>query len=260
MLAGTSFAVGPALVALRNATISAPGADVGYLTRWNGVATRLQARTNGRVERTLSLPGGWGVQLATLDGALSGLSPDGRVLVLSDNVAPTGGIRSRSRFAVVDTKSLTLSREITLGGEYSVDALSPSGRFLYLIHHLSRANATKYVVRAYDLSAGRLLPGTIADKSQAGWLMAGYPVTRATTASGAWVYTLYRQDGNYPFVHALDTVHHTAVCIGLPEKWSQDSWVSAAQLKLRAGMLEVRTKSGETRYALDTKTFRLTTP
>ena len=41
--------------------------------------------------------------------------------------------------------------------------------------------------------------------------MAGYPVARATGPGGRWVYTLYRQPTNYPFVHALDTVARRAV-------------------------------------------------
>jgi hypothetical protein len=260
VLARASSAVGPTLVALRNTMISAPGAEIGYVARGDGQSTRLQALVAGEVTRTLVLPGRFGVQLATFDGGLTGITPDGRLLVLSDNVNPTGELRSRSRFAVVDTRAMKLARDITLPGEFSVDALSPNGRFLYLISHVSHADFTKYQVRAYDLRAGRLLKGTIADKRQSGWVMAGYPVTRAATTDGAWVYTLYRQDNNYPFVHALDTVHRTAVCIGLPAKWNQDSWISSARLELNAGRLEVQTQSGETKFVLDTATFQLTTP
>jgi hypothetical protein len=256
--ARASSAVGPTLVALRGAMLTAPGGTASYLTRADGASTRVQARAGGRVLRSLTVPGAWGVQLATLDGGLTGLSPDGRVLVLSDNVEPSGRLRDRSRFAVVDTRTLQLVREISLPGEFSVDALSPRGRFLYLINHVSRADVTKYRVRAYDLKAGDLLPGVIADKSQSGWTMAGYPITRVATKSGAWVYTLYRQDGNYPFVHALDTVHRTAVCIGLPANWTEDTWISSARLKLGPGKLEVQTRSGETKFVLDTTTLRLT--
>ena len=174
--------------------------------------------------RTLTLPGGWGIQLATLDGALTGLSPNGRVLVLSDNVQPNGSLCVRSRFAVINTHTLTLEhRRSACAATSPVDALSPNAELLYLIHHLPQADASKYQVQAYDLPAGRLLPGVIADKRQAGWMMAGYPVTRTTSASGGWVYTLYRQDNNYPFIHALDTVHHTAVCVGLPANWTTDN-------------------------------------
>ena len=78
-------------------------------------------------------------QLATLHGTLSGLSPNGRVLVLTDNVQPTGSLRARSRFAVIDTRTLTVTATITLHGDFSVDALSPQGEMLYLIHHIPNA-------------------------------------------------------------------------------------------------------------------------
>jgi hypothetical protein len=260
-LAQTSSAVGPSLPALDGSSgISAPNSNVSYLTRLAGSSTTLQAQMHGHTMATLTLPGGWGIQLATLDGALTGLSPNGRVLVLSDNVQPNGSLRARSRLAVINTHTLTRTQTISLHGDFTVDALSPNGQLLYLIHHLPQANASKYQVQAYNLPAGRLLPGVIADKSQAGWTMAGYPVTRATTSTGGWVYTLYRQDNNYPFIHALDTIHHTAICVGLPANWTTDTWISTAQLKLTADTLAIQTKQGKTRFLLNTKTFRITTP
>ena len=90
--------------------------------------------------------------------------------------------------------------------------------------------------------------------------MAGYPVTRATTSTGGWVYTLYRQDNNYPFIHALDTVHHTAICVGLPANWTTDTWISTAQLKLTADTLAIQTKQGKTHFLLNTNTFQISTP
>ena len=252
-------AVGPALPAVDGgAGISAATGAVRYVTRLAKSSTRLQERVDGRVARTGIAAGAWGVQLATLDGELTGLSPDGRVLVLSDNVRPTGNLRPRSRFAIVDTRTLTVTGTIALRGDYTVDALSPNGDTLYLIHHVSQADATKYQVQAYDLTAGRLLPGVIADKRQQGWTMAGFPVTRATSASGRWVYTLYRQDNNYPFIHALDTLRHTAVCIGLPVNWANgQGWISNAKLNVAKGKLEVRGVDGEARFVLDTRTYRL---
>lgn len=261
-LAGGAGAVGPSLPAVDGGTgIATTGGALRYVTRLAGQSTRLAARVNGRTVRTAPLAGGWGIQMATLDGALTGLSPNGRVLVLSDNIHPTGSLRAGSRFDVIDTHAFTVTRTIALRGDFSVDALSPQGDMLYLIHHLSQANATKYQVVAYDLNAGRLLPGVIADKSQAGWLMVGFPITRAVSPGGRWVYTLYRQDDNYPFVHALDTVRHTAACIGLPAKWATaPDWISTAKLELTAGKLAIRTNGGATRFLLDTRTFRLTKP
>jgi hypothetical protein len=259
-VAQTSSAVGPSLPALDGgAAISAASSAVGYTARLKGSSTTLQARAHGHTLRSATLQGGWGIQLATLSGALTGLSPNGRVLVLSDNVRSDGSLRSQSRFAVIDTRTLALVKEVTLHGDYSVDALSADGDLLYLIQHVSRGDLTKYHVRGYDLRAGRLLPGVIADKSQAGWVMAGYPVARATTGDGGWVYTLYLQNHNYPFIHALDTVHRSAVCIGLPANWTiSNGWISAASLKLSAAGLEVRTKAGTTRFVLNTTTFQVT--
>ena len=261
-LTQSSLAVGPSLPALDGgAGISGTNSEVSYVTRLAGSSTTLQARAHGETLRTLKLQGGWGIQLATLGGTLTGLNPNGRVLVLSDNVRPNGSLRTRSRFAVISTRTLTLTKKISLRGDFSVDALSPNGDLLYLIHHVSRTNATKYQVQAYDLHAGRLLPGVITDKRQGGWIMAGYPISRATTGNGGWVYTLYRQDNNYPFIHALDTIHHTAVCIGLPANWTTDAaWISTARLKLGTATLEVNTKHGKTRFLLNTKTFGVTTP
>ena len=252
-------AAGPSLPAVEGgAGISAATGAVRYVTRLAKSSTRLQERVDGRVARTGIAAGAWGVQLATLDGQLTGLSPDGRVLVLSDNVRPTGNLRARSRFAVVDTRTLEVTATIALRGDYTVDALSPNGDTLYLIHHVSQADATKYQVQAYDLSANRLLPGVIADKRQEGWTMAGFPVTRATSATGRWVYTLYRQDTNYPFIHALDTLRHRAVCIGLPVDWANgQGWISNAKLHVGKGKVEVRGVDGEARFVLDTRTNRL---
>ncbi len=259
-LAQASSAVGPSLPALDGGSgISAANGAVSYVARLDGPSTRLQARAHGRTLRAATLHGSWGIQLATLTGGLTGLSPNGRVLVLTDNVQSSGSLRAQSRFAVVDTRTLAVEKEITLHGDFAVDALSARGDLLYLIQHVSRANLTKYRVRAYDVRAGRLLPGVIADKSQAGWVMAGYPVSRATTGDGGWVYTLYLQSDNYPFIHALDTVHHSAVCIGLPAKWTiNGGWISAVRLKLTSGGLEVETKGGKTRFVLNTATFQVT--
>lgn len=267
-LVPAAAAVGPSLPAVNGgAGITSAAGDVNYVTRLGDptslgkASTRIVERSQGTVLRTADVDGSWGIQLATLDGALAGLSPDGRVLALSDNVRPDGNLRTRSRFAIVDTHTLAITRTITLSGDFSVDALSPKAGMLYLIHHVSRKDATKYQVKAYDLNAGRLLPGVIADKSQAGWIMAGYPIARATSADGGWVYTLYRQDSNYPFVHALDTVHGRAVCVGVPANWTTENrWISGAKLELAAGKLAIKTQNDETRFLLDTQTFRISNP
>ena len=161
--------------------------------------------------------------------------------------------------SVVSTRGLRLVRTVSLHGDYNFDALSPAGRWLYLIHHVQSAPGTRYQVKAYDLREGRLLPGVIADKRQADWLMSGYPIARATSDNGRWVYTLYQQSDNYPFVHALDTVSRTAVCIGIPWQWAgqaQGEAIGAAKLDLAGRKLLI--SGGRDAFALDTRTFRVT--
>jgi len=248
-------AVGPSLPAVSTPVTLGASSYVAKPT--TGSTTLLSERVKGKLARQESLAGLWGVPMVTLGApGVGGLSPNGRILVLSDNVNSDGTLRDRSRFAVVETRTLAVVRTIALRGDYSFDALSPAGRWLYLIHHVA-STGDRYQVMAYDLRAGRLLPGVIADKRQAGWLMAGYPVSRATGSDGRWVYTLYQQSNNYPFVHALDTVNRTAICIGLPWKWwkAADS-IGRARLTLDGHTLNVA--GGKARFALDTSTFRVT--
>jgi hypothetical protein len=246
--------VGPSLPNVAGAVTAD---EVGYAVSFRASTTTLSKRVEGRTSERVTLQGAWGLPIVTLTSwERGGLSPDGRTLVLGDNVRPTGELRARSDFAVVDTRTLALVRTISLPGEYSFDALSPTGRWLYLIRHVVSSD-NRYQVKAYDLKAGRLLPGTIADKRQAGWLMTGYPVARVTSSDSRWVYTFYQQSDNYPFVHALDTVDRTAVCIGLPWDWEgQDAAIGKAQLTLADGKLVIA--SGAKRFAIDTRTLRLT--
>ncbi|HZS25088.1 MAG TPA: hypothetical protein VFA30_08890 [Gaiellaceae bacterium] len=243
-----ALAVGPSLPAVSGAALD------GYSTRAAGTSTRLTFRSDGAVVRARTLTGRWGIQLATLGGALTGLSANGRVLVLSDNVSGQGTVRARSRFAVVDTRTLTIAHTIALRGDFSVDAVSPAGRTLYLIHHVSGSDATRYQVVAYDLRQRRLLPGVVADKSQAGWIMAGYPVARVASPDGRWVYTLYRQNRGYAFVHALDTATRVAICVGIPV--TDPLEVSSATLRLQANTVDVVTGGGHG-FAIDRRTFRV---
>jgi hypothetical protein len=219
--------------------ISLPGAQVAYVTHVAQGATTVDAVRNGRVTASASLPGRWGIPYVTLNGRVGGLSANGKTLVLADRFEPTGELRAGSAFTVIDTRRLT-ARTIELRGDFGFDALSADGRTLYLIQHVSAENLLRYRVRAYDLRADRLLPRVIADKRQAGWNMTGYPIARASSADGRWVYTLYSSGDNYPFVHALDTKARTAVCIGIP--WD---WTSAGDGGIGP------------RFGIDTRTFKV---
>ena len=158
--------------------------------------------------------------MVTIRGAHGGLSLDGRTLVLGSNVHPDGQLRARSGFAVISTRDLRLVAHDLAARRLQLRCALAAGPVALPDPSPPEPLGTRYQVKAYDLRAGKLLPGVIADKRQAGWLMQGYPVDRATSGNGRWVYTFYEQSNNYPFVHALDTVSRTAVCIGIPWQWA----------------------------------------
>jgi hypothetical protein len=208
-----------------------------------------------------SVAGSYGTPWVT-GGKMGGLSPDGRTLVLAQATA-YAGLRRVSRFLVYDSKRLWAPQErIPLRGDFAFDALSPHGRTLFLIQHLSARNLSRYVVRAYDLRRSTLLPQRIADRTQRGWVMSGYPVARATSAGGRWVYTLYQNPGGYPFVHALDTVGRKAHCVGVPWRSKDQSGLWKLALSVGGGgkQLALRWRSGRAYLAIDTQSFRISYP
>jgi hypothetical protein len=209
---------------------------------------------DGTVLRSYPLFGSWGVPVTTYTQGGEGLSTDGRTLVLGDAVSSYP--RTLSRFLVFDTKHFRPLRAFFLKGDFAFDALSPDGGRLYLIEHVDATNTQRYVVRAYDVGAGRLLPGRIADRAQKSWVMQGYPMARETSAGGRWVYTLYQNPGGYPFVHALDTVRGVAHCIGLPWHGNQNGFYNM-RLTLRDGdrSLAVHWLSGKPWLRVDTRTW-----
>jgi hypothetical protein len=191
------------------------------------------------------------------DGTAAGVSTDGSTLVLGDT-AYGQPLKARSRFVALSTRTLRPLAHVDLRGDFSFDALSPDANRLYLVQHLSAQDLTRYVVRAYDLRRGRLLPGWIADRTQRGWVMHGLPATRVTSADGRWVYTLYMQQGGFPFVHALDTERSVAHCIGIPWRGASAA-VWNMRLALRDGgrSLAISWTSGRPYLAIDTSTWRI---
>jgi hypothetical protein len=241
--------------------VVAPGGKIRYLSLENGRSTTVNAgHLNGVILRWRDIRGRWGIPGVTIDGAPGGLSGDGRTLVL---VRPqTGPVPTRSVFLVVRTSDLAPLQRVVLRGTFEFDALSPDGSRLYLIERVSQRNLSRYVVRAYDLARRRLLPGRIADRTQRGWVMAGYPVARATSADGRWVYTLYARPGGTPFVHALDAVRGVAHCVGIPWNVANQNAVFTMRLSVRDGgrMLTLRWPSGREYLAIARGTWRISRP
>ena len=201
-----------------NAQVASAGGHTRYRTvpAIKGTWVQHLAR-DGRTLATAHLTGWFAVPVVAFDGSTGGLSANGRTLVLA---------RPRVRFpqrtstlAVLATRppALHLRRIITLHGDFSFDAVSPDGHWVYLIQYVrtSLANLPTYQVRALNGVSGRLLPQPIVDPHDRGEPMRGDPVTRATGPGGRWDYTLYDDNGG-SFIHALDTASLTARCVDLP--------------------------------------------
>jgi hypothetical protein len=200
-----------------------------------------------------SIGGSFGVPMLTSSGPGGGMFRDGSTFVLQST-----GLQATTQFVLVGTADLEVRDQIALKGTFAFDALSPDGSKLYLIQHKSAQDVQHYIVRAYDLSAHQLMPGRIADKTQKNWVMQGWAVARATTASGRWVYTLYANPGGFPFIHALDTVKGVAHCVGVPwpQSANQDE-VFSFTLSLSGKKLVVKAATGGTYRVVNTTNWHV---
>jgi hypothetical protein len=250
---GAALAVGP-WPGTAPAVWSSSG-DVRYTAANAAGRTTVRAFRNGEIIASAKIAGAFGIPAVTSNGEAGGLSPDGRILVLVEP-ATYNGLRQHSRFVVLSTSGLSRVGSIVLPGEFGFDAISPDNRTLYVIQHVSARDLVRYVVRAYDLRAKRLLPGAIVDKRDPGEAMRGYPVARASSTNGGWVYTLYTRNANSSvFVHALNAAGRYAFCIDLPGWTGGNVW--DATLALSNGTLVVRSGDGTTVARIDTKTLRV---
>jgi hypothetical protein len=233
-----------------------PGAAARYVTLWSGPKTTVVARVRrngGRVDRSRLLEGTFTVPAVAYDRSASGLSADGRVLVL---IQPRVSFpRARTSFAVLDARHLRVIKVLRLQGDFSFDAISPRGNRIYLIQYLSANDPTKYAVRALDVRAGHLLPEPVVDPHEADEQMRGQPLSRAMSPDGRWAYTLYDGNGKTPFVHALDTSRSTARCIDL-DALAGEKYLSGLHLAIRPDGKRLVIRNGLVpEFTVNTKTF-----
>jgi hypothetical protein len=189
----------------------------------------------GRVVQAGLLAAHWDLPVVAYDGTSGGLSANRHTLVLMQPA--TRLPRRLSRFAIFEARRLERRRTIVFKGDWSFDAISPDASTLYLTETLNRAG-TRYSVRAYDLRAHRLLDKPIVDPSEPDEPLRGYPATRTTSADGRWEYTLYA-GSKEPFIHALDTVGRTSICIDLPRRLAKAKRIWSFRLELRGARIAV---------------------
>jgi hypothetical protein len=241
--------------------VTVPGAAARYVTLWSGPKTTVVARVRrngGRVDRSRLLEGTFTIPAVAYDSSASGLSANGKVLVL---IQPRVSFpRARTSFAVLDARHLRVVKVLRLQGDFSFDAISPSGNRIYLIQYLSTNDPTKYAVRAFDVGADRLLPEPVVDPHEADEQMRGQPLSRAMSPDGRWAYTLYDGNGKAPFVHALDTSRATARCIDLDALGGAENlW--RLRLSIRGGGKQLAVREGSrTELVVSTTTFAVSSP
>jgi hypothetical protein len=117
--------------------VAALQSPVRYVTLPAGGDTAVAriGRDGGRVQRSRRLRGTFTIPAIALDGTASGLSADGRTLVL---IRPRPAFpRTRTQLAVLDARRLRVRELIVLGGDFSYDALSPDGAMLFLVRDTS---------------------------------------------------------------------------------------------------------------------------
>jgi hypothetical protein len=239
--------------------VSAPGSPFNFIAigvdRNHTVIERVR-RGSGMVERSRVIDGYLGVPGVTYGGAATGLSADGRTLVLAE--IPRTYPQRDTKLLVLDAVRMRQRQRISLPGMYVVDAISPDGRWLYFTHYKS-LNATDYEVQAYDLRQRQLIAKPIVDRREPDEKMQGQPVDRLMSPDGRWAYTLYSRGPQEPFIHALDTQGRTAYCVDLPLDTNLDQ---VFEMKLRfgpGGAVEV-THNGSSLADVNTRTLAVTRP
>jgi hypothetical protein len=214
------------------------------------------AKDGGAVRHSRLLKGTLTIPAVAYDASAGGLAADARTLVL---IEPRVSFpRVETTLLALDTKRLAPMRLVKLRGDFSFDAISPRGRWMYLIQYLSPNDPTRYRVRAYDIREGRMLARPVLDPTAPGDKMRGAPLSRAMSSDGRWAYTLYDGAGGTPFIHALDTSHRTARCIDLESLAGRnDLW--QLRLRMHGGTVTVQGPHGAL-LAVDPQTFDVSAP
>jgi hypothetical protein len=172
------------------------------------------AFVRGRKLNFYSVPGR-GVSFdapAPLRSSVEAVSPEARFVVL----------RRGAQVRLIDGLRGGTLRKVALPRGFTVDALSPNGRWLYLIQH---KDGLQYAVRRLDLRTGVLSPNALVEKGDEEQ-MAGTPAGAIQSPDAAWQLTLYVNTAKrMSFVHALALGQSYTVCLDLPGQGS------AAQLR-----------------------------
>jgi hypothetical protein len=258
--AAAASAAGPAPTVLQGepGIPVAGGAHVVTVAGPTASTTRvwLVRNRDGKQIRSRVLAGRLGVPAITFTGLAEGTWAQGRRLVLASSIYDDA---AHTTFVTLDTRTLRPLRTVELRGSFAFDALSPSGRRLYVLQYPQGVNGgIHYVVRSVNMTTGRLEPGAIVDKTEPDERMNGIALNRAWGPDRTWAYTLYSGGESHAFVHALNTRTRTARCIDLPWEGNAQSILENVQMGVKAGSLTLSEPGGAILARIDTRSFAVT--
>src|SRR3954452_14248369 len=123
------------------------GYQFSYVTLPVGKRSILEefSKADQSVTRWRTLPGDYGDPMVATDGATTGLAANGQSLVLAEN--PRTYPPAHTPLLVVGPATFKILARVTLRGFASVDAVSPDGRWIYLVQY-RHGNPLDYEVRA----------------------------------------------------------------------------------------------------------------
>ena len=177
------------------------------------------ARTHDTVVSRYRVADSTVASLLVVDGRwqLAGVSPNGRFAALA---------RQTSRGTAVTVVNMAVNRvadRLDLRGNFEVETVSRDGKRLFLIEHLPGSDSPRYLVRLFDLSHDRLASKPLRGKGEPS-VMAGLAWSGVGSPDGRWLLTLYLNTGrNVAFVHALDLIRSSPLCIFLPSDGAFDA-------------------------------------
>jgi hypothetical protein len=152
---------------------------------------RYDARTGDLLSRR-SIPGTWYLVAVSADGHR------------------TAVMQYRKGGVVVGVADSTVRFRRALRDNWEVEALSPAGTRLFLVHW-NRGGG--YTLENIDTRSGRLRPTRLYEADEK---MSGLAQGAVATRDGRWLLTLYLKSGGSTFLHALDLRTGLGHCIDLP--------------------------------------------
>jgi hypothetical protein len=184
----------------------------------------------GATDHQISFDGSFDLPAANDRGMPGGISPNGHWLMVESRTDP-----AQTSFTRVNTAFTERPQRITLKGSFAFDAISNDGNRLYLIESLAATQPGHYRVRLYDIGSASFDPRIVIDKRETQTAaMTGTRLSGLFAPNGSWLYSLYINEDEGAFIHALNLDGNLAWCIDLPAQGGSPAQQRMWSLVVRA--------------------------